>query len=258
MKIKKLAGLCVLMLMLSFSAFSQTITFCSDYSSNGTPKETGTDWIIKSTGGYVTMIYQQSSKFPEIGNMWLYVDIMQDGEYKAYKTVEITPSKYQNWIVYTIWIDKAGSFKVTMKDLYSDLATAYMNVKIKDQTSSNTNYSSNDYSGSKVIFCEDVDANGEATYPDNVFNIDPAGSYVQVLVKNNNKPFNTTAFNVKVYKMKKGDYEFVETKNVTGIKNTWVFAYFKYTFYDTGDYKFDVYSAENNLINTGYVTIKYK
>lgn len=122
-----------------------------------------------------------------------------------------------------------------------------------------SNYSSdNNYSSSKVIFCTDVDDDGDPISADNEFIIARDGSYVQVLVKNGGYKLNTTGFNVKVYKMKGGEYQYKETKNITGVETNWVFAYFKYSFYESGDYKFVVYDADNSYVNKGYVTIKFE
>jgi hypothetical protein len=151
-----------------------------------------------------------------------------------------------------------------VKSLLNDKAVAYMNVTQNDgsgndNNSVNSNSSTVNYAGSKVYFCEDVSSTGDAVNPDVLFNINRDGGWVMVLVKNGpGQPLNTNSFIVDVYKKKGSEYKFFETKNVTGVMSTGDYDYFKYTFYDTGDYRFSVYNGNSKWIQDGYVTVKYK
>jgi hypothetical protein len=258
MKIKRIAGLCALMLFFAANVFSQSITFCSDYTSTGTPIGSSKNWSIKSTGGYVTMVYSQSSNFYLNDNFWIYVDVMTNGSYVPYKTIEVTPSKFYNWFPYSLWMDKPGDFKVVVKSITTDLATAYMNVTQSggDYTSPSGTTSSANYSGSQVYFCSDVSSTGQPIGADQSFTVNSGGGWVMVLVKNGDgRALNTSSFIVDIYKKKNGEYTFYETKNVTGVLSSSDYDYFKYTFYDSGDYRFSVYNADSKLIQDGYVTV---
>lgn len=111
------------------------------------------------------------------------------------------------------------------------------------------------YINSKVKFCTDLDGNQLPKNPGEVFYISPTGSWIYIWI-GNDKKLATTQLIVDIYKKKNGEYdEFVETKYYD-ITSTWEDTHFKYTFYNTGDYKISVYTKENVWINSGYVTIK--
>ena len=110
------------------------------------------------------------------------------------------------------------------------------------------------YSDSEVIFCEDV-VDGEAVNASSSFTINSGGGYVQVQVVNG-KSMKTEKLIVDVWKKtSSGDYDkFIETKNYT-IQYSWTAPFFKYTFYKAGKYKLSIYNEDQVFINSGYVTI---
>lgn len=128
-----------------------------------------------------------------------------------------------------------------------------------NNNSNSTTTSTDIYSGSKVTFCEGVDAAGYPVTESTVFNITSGGGNVTVYVDNGSTQLQSTGLIVDVYKKgSSGSYDqFIETKNFT-IKPTLVATYFDYFFTTAGDYLVHVYNSEEKWINDGYVTIKDK
>ena len=133
------------------------------------------------------------------------------------------------------------------------------NTVVSNNNSNNgSNTSGTDiYSGSKVVFCEDVDDLGYPKNESTVFNITGSGGNVTVYVDNGTTQLGVTDIKAKFYKKgSSGEYDqYIETKDYT-IKSTLVATYFDYFFSSAGDYVVDVYTGDDVWINSGYVTIK--
>lgn len=261
MKTRLLTILAGLFLLLSGNAHAQKkLYFCSDYTASGEPTGISSSWVIKPTGGSVYMLYKNDGVNISTATINIYIDKLSGGSYTAYATKSVVPDKYKNWVLYDYTFTEAGDYKVTILDgSLNTLATEYCSVSIKDEgVSTSTTGSKLDqsyYTGSRVIFCEDVTTDGDPVTKSDVFNIGRDGGYVYVLVDHTGK-FKTTELIVDVWKGD-GYSEFVETKRFT-VEDYWVWTKFKYTFYSPGEYKIMVYNKDEVFINSGYVTINYK
>lgn len=245
------AGICLLFSAGDANA-QRKIYFCSDYTSSGEPIGISPSWVIKPEGGKVYMLYKNDGVNISTGTIYIYVDKLSGGTYTEYATKSLTPDKYKSWCIYDYTFTEAGDYKVTFVDAgKKNLATDYVSISMKESTKLSSDY----YSGSRVIFCEDVTSNGDPITKSDVFNIGRDGGYVYVLV-DHLKELKTTEIIVDIWKGE-GYTEFVETKRFT-VEDNWVWTKFKYTFYAAGDYKISVYNKDEVFINTGYVTINYK
>jgi len=114
------------------------------------------------------------------------------------------------------------------------------------------------YAKSKVSFTNDEAyiLKSENYYTE--FNISKEGGFIYVVVDNYPTKLNTDQIIVDIWKKKGSKYDsFVETKRYD-ITSSLDYTYFKYTFYETGEYKISVFTKDETWINTGYVTIKKK
>ena len=115
-----------------------------------------------------------------------------------------------------------------------------------------------DYSSARVYFTNDVADDGTIGEEGTVYNINKKkGSYLFCIISNYPNPLNTAEFSVDIYKKKSGSYAFVETKSYT-IETTTKITYFKYSFYEKGEYKFTAKNGDGKTIGSGYVTINYQ
>ena len=111
------------------------------------------------------------------------------------------------------------------------------------------------YANSSVKFCTLLDASQQPQNANTLFYIGSDGSWVYVFVKNE-KPLATSELIVDVFRKRNGaSDEFVETKRFT-VEPAWYDTHFKYSFFQAGDYKVSVYTADEAWINTGYVNIQ--
>lgn len=126
------------------------------------------------------------------------------------------------------------------------------------EETTNTNSGSTYYAKSKINFTND-EANvlkSENYYKE--FTIGKEGGFIYTVVDNYPDKLKTDEIIVDIWKKKGGKYDsFVETKRYT-ITSTLDYTFFKYTFYETGEYKISVFTKDETWINTGYVTIKKK
>jgi hypothetical protein len=240
--------------------------FCSDYTSTGEPVGTSSVWSISSKGGNVYMVYKNGGANILSGVIYIFIDKLNSAnEYKEYATKTLVPYKFMNWALYDYKFTEAGEYKVKfLDDLYAELATEYVTIKMKDETVPTTTTSTtgtgekvdmNYYTGTKIYLCENVSAEGDPITPSEVFNIPPAGAYTYVLV-NAYKELKTTQFVVDVYT---GDNykDFVETKYIE-VTPTSKWSYFKYSFYKAGKFKISVFNKDWVPVGSSYVTINVK
>ena len=216
---------------------------------------------------------------PSIGSfLYLVVDNYPDNfnynqvKIKAYKTVngvnqfhdektyDINGNLYYTYIKYSFYSDGYYIFDVYNKN-GTLIGSTTVNIFYKgaagaNQTGTTTTTSSSydHYAKSRVYFSTETPYYGIAKDVKS-FNINKKGGYVYVIVDNYPTNFNVNSFKLYVYKKKRGKYE-VHDEATYDMDGNKYFTYFKYTFYDEGDYKFIIYDGLNRYVNTGYVTIK--
>ena len=126
-------------------------------------------------------------------------------------------------------------------------------VEIKSSKVSTTDYLNT--SGPRVYFSTETPVYGIAQDVKS-FRISPNGGFVYVIVDNYPNLFKVKTLRLLMYKYVNG-YYFKRDETAYKIDGNLYFTYFKYTFYESGDYKFVVYDANGNYVSTGYVTITY-
>jgi hypothetical protein len=111
------------------------------------------------------------------------------------------------------------------------------------------------YLNSKVKFCTELTETQTPENPGETFYISPSGSRIYIWI-GNDKKLATDQLVVTIHKKVGSEYsQLVETKYYD-ITSTWEDTHFKYTFYNTGDYKISIYTKDDVWINSGYVSIK--
>ena len=83
------------------------------------------------------------------------------------------------------------------------------------------------------------------------------GGLIWVYVENY-PSLNTNQMQVYIYKLKNGKYVKYKDKIVYNVRKNFNYEYFSFNFYETGTFKFTVYSKENKFISSGTFTTKYQ
>jgi S1-C subfamily serine protease len=240
--------------------YASAKVYCTDQETGGDPV---TAFTITSAGGYV---WVYADNYPgKLETEELIVDVWKKGSGDSY--TEFVETKYfdvkstltTTYFKYTFY--KEGDYKIMVYNKDSKLiGSAFATISIKGSDSNNSGGGSGDYGSSRVYFTNDVSDDGTIGEEGTTYNINKStGSYVYCIVTNYPTPLNTDELIVDIYKKSGGstEYKFVETKYYT-ISTTTKTTYFKYTFYEKGEYKFSVYNKNSKWINTGYVTINYQ
>ena len=241
--------------------YENSKVYCTDKEEGGDPVSSFT---INSGGGYVWVYVDNYPGHLEteelIVDIWKksgdsYTDFVETKYYDVKSTLTTTYFKYTFY--------KAGDFKIMVynkdsKLINSGYVTISMNGGGGNDGGGGGGGGGGDYGGSSVYFTNDVSDDGTIGEKGTTYNINKStGSYVYCIVDNYPNPLNTEELIVDIYRKKNGEYTFVETKYYT-ISSTTKISYFKYTFYEKGEYKFAVYNKNSKWINTGYVTINYQ
>jgi serine protease Do len=238
--------------------YASSKVYCTDTETGGDPV---TAFTITSSGGYV-WVYVDN--YPaKLETEELVVDIWKKGSGDSY--TEFVETKYYDvkstltttYFKYTFY--KAGDYKIMVYNKDSKIINScYATISIKGGDSNNDGGGSGDYASSRVYFTNEVSDDGTIGDEGTTYNINKTkGSYVYCVVTNYPSALNTDEMIVDIYRKNSGEYKFVETKYYT-ISSTTKTSYFKYTFYEKGEYKFSVYNKNSKWINTGYVTINYQ
>lgn len=140
---------------------------------------------------------------------------------------------------------------------YSEPSNSYYGYYTKSNYDKSKKTTS-DYIDSKIIFCENIDANWNPVGIYSSFTITPETGWVKIYLENQPALY-TTAITAKVYLQQFGVYSLVDEHTYTlgaEAKNH-VKAGFGYNFSKNGagSYRLDFYSKEGVFINSGYVTI---
>lgn len=252
----------VLFFAITISSYAQKIYFCENYTIDGDPIGASSVWNISADGSMVYILYQNGSTAINQDKLYLCIDKLSNDAYVSMDVKTLTPEKTKTWYVYDCTFYSKGDYKITIKDAnYKELAKEFVTIKIKETSTYDDASSYDYYTYSSVTTGTGINSStgvleGESTS----YIIDTqSGSYIIFKVDNDGKEIGSSELIVDIWrKNSKGDYdEFVETKNYD-ITSTFDWVYFKYTFYNPGDYKFSVYNKDSNWINSAYVTIKGK
>lgn len=251
---------------ISLSSTAQKIYFCENYTSDGEPIGSGNVWNINPDGGMVYILYQNGTTAINQDNLYLYIDKLSNDSYVPMDVKTLTPDKYKTWYVYDCAFYSKGDYKITIKDAnYKELAKEFVTIKLKESTTTSSSLGAEDdydyYTYSSITTGTGINtATGVLENPTSTFLIDTQnGSYVIFKVDNAGQEIGTDELIVDIWrKNDKGSYDaFVETKYYT-ITPTFDWAYFKYSFFTPGEYKFSVYNKNSNWINTAYLTVNKK
>ena len=227
--------------------------YCTDLETGGSSV---TKFTIKPAGGYVWVYVDNApNKLESTGlivDVWKKVDGGEYTEFVETKKFDISATLLTTYFKYSFY--KAGDYKIMVYNKDSKyINSAFASVDMTGGSTSTTG-SSDPYSGSKVYFTNDVTEDGTVGEAGTVYDIKKTGGYIFLIVSNYPNILNTSDLIVDIYRKKGSDYKLVETKNLTISANDKI-SYYKYTFYEKGEYKFSVFNKDSKWINTGYVTI---
>jgi hypothetical protein len=241
------------------------VYFSTEVPSNGIAKEGKEFYIDPSTGNFV---YCVVDNYPDnFVNSQLVVKIFKTNDKLQLvkweeKTYDISTGYYYTYIKYSFY--SAGTYTF---DVYTPGGTFLGSGSVEIKTnagsssasnpSSSSSSSSDPYIKSKVYFSTEVPSYGVAKDVKS-FRIKSGGGYVYTVIDNYPTNFISGTMKVYIYKMTGGG-EYVKHDETTyTVSTSNYFTYFKYTFYNTGDYKFVIYDGNNKYINTGYVTVNWE
>ncbi|MBI3501090.1 MAG: trypsin-like peptidase domain-containing protein [Bacteroidetes bacterium] len=237
------------------------ITFHNSLGDNGVLGKAGDLYDILGDG--LDFVYVQVNNYGEPLNSDGFVVEAYKKSGEAYvfvetKNFDVQSDKSAAYFKY--FPPSTGDYRLSVYTKNSSFINdGYVTFKLKDSGSSENTSGSGYYAKSKINFTND-EANvlkPDFYYKD--FSIGKEGGFVYLVLDNYPDALNTGEIIVDIWKKKGSKYDsFVETKRYSITNTSLDYTYFKYTFYETGEYKFSVFTKDQTWINTGYVIIKKK
>ena len=240
------------------------ITFHNTVSEDGILGETYSDFSIMNDG--LDYVYVQVNNYGEPLNTDEFIVDAYKKEVDTYAFVEtknFTISSDKAAAYFKYFPPTTGEYRLSVYTKKSEwINDGHVKFLLKKEKNSEADSKEKTgsfyYAKSKINFTYD-EANvlkPELYYKE--FSIGKEGGFIYVVVNNDPEKMNTDQIIVDIWKKKAGKYDsFIETKKYN-ITNTLDYTYFKYTFYETGEYKISVYAKDETWINTAYVTMKKK
>ncbi len=249
-----------ILLILVFTATfisAQQVYFVHSYTEDGEPIGAKNEWDIKPWGSFVYVLLDVEDKDLKGNVVYMFVDKMTDGEYKAFDSKAINIKYNPKWVVYNYKFTQTGEYDVYFVTTDQErFAGEKVTIKYEEsftrprQTTSRTYYDN-----CKITFCKKVLVGGDPLGVINSISLSNTSS-VFILINNYNA-LNTSKLLVDVWKKRNRMFEydeFVESKKYR-INPDWPDAFFKYTFSKPGEYKFSIYNENEVGIQTGYFTV---
>jgi hypothetical protein len=243
------------------NSFRARVYFSNEVPVNGVAKE-GRDFFIDPA--YGSFLYVVVDNYPNNLNVsQLNVKVYKteglQNKMVEEKTYDINGSLYYTYIKYTF--HSAGSYTFDIYTAGGEFLGSG-NVILKQNTASpaaletRSNANTTSYAKSRVYFSTDVPSYGVAK-DIKAFKLKPGGGFVYTIVDNYPNNFNVSSLKVYMYKLVGSNY--IKRDEATyNIDGGYYFTFFKYTFNESGDYKFVVYDVNNKYVNTGYVKLTWE
>lgn len=242
------------------SIYSKSKVFCSiDVPVRGQAKEDKKIFINPTKGSYAYIIVDNyPNKFP-VQSIKLTSYKKSGGEYKKIDAVNYDIDNQYTYTYIKYSFLTAGDYAFDVHDSNGDfINSAYVTAEYDEPTTTTKTSSggSSNYSKARSFISIEVPVAGIATESKSIL-ISRKGSYAYIVVDNYPNDFNVDGIKLKAYKKVSGEYKKVEEKEYD-IKSDSYYTYIKYSFFDNGDYAFDIYDENDVFIATAYVTVKYK
>jgi hypothetical protein len=236
--------------------FRARVYFSTEVPVAGIAKE-GTEFTIDPVNG--SFLYVVVDNYPNYftsKNLKVKVSKKVSLEYQNFdeKSYEINTDHFYTYIKYSFY--SAGTY---LFDVYNDdsfIGSGSVIIKEKTSTYSSTSSSADVYSKAKLYFSTETPSYGVAKEVKS-FTIDRDGSYVYTILSNGYTNLPNSTLKLYVYKYEGGSYVKKDEKSYT-VKTDYSYTWFKYSFYDPGDYKFVAYDGDYRYIATGYVTVSWR
>lgn len=237
--------------------FRARVYFSNEVPVAGVAKE-GKEYNIDANGSFLYVIvdnYPNNFGFSQIK-----VKVYKTGDNLQLKThdertYDINGSLYYTYIKYSFY--SAGTYTFDIHTTGGELLGSGSVIINMKSSGGSTNASNGDpYAKSKLYFSTEQPSDGVAKDV-KTFNIGSDGGYVYTVIDNYPTNFTNSKLKIYIYRSEGGTYVKKDEKTFD-INTSYYYTWFKYTFYNAGDYKFVAYDGNDRYINTGYVTINWR
>lgn len=247
----------ILSILLSLTLSAQQIYVCKSVSDDGTPVEARNTWNVKPWGGTFHILLDNEGETIQDDIVYLFIDLYSDSDYEPFDSKVITITGQRDWVAYEYKFIELGEYEIYyMNSKQERIATEKVDIRLEETyQGSRKDFSTRYYDDADFVFCKRVIA-GKPYFVKDRVSLSGDGGEVTVYLRND-EPLNTEKFLVDVWKKERSFYEYdqyVESKKYR-LEPEWPDAFFTYKFEETGQYKVSVYTENEILIKSGYITV---
>jgi hypothetical protein len=239
---------------------SAKIVLCESYDDYGVASGINDSWVIKSTGGFVYILYNNGTAIKE--DVYLFVDKKNSkGVYEEYATEPFDVEDKKKWCVFDYKFTEDGEYKISAANINDDiLATTYCEINFKEEdkpktTTTTSSNSSINKTSKSLVLCESHDTKGIPSGVSKTWNLKSGSGFVYALYNNGAKNINNKLW-LYIDKLNtSGNYTPYDNKTfITLSTQSW--CVYDYEFKESGDYKLTTVSSVGEEAVT-YTTINF-
>lgn len=249
--------LLIAFLFLSSIASAQTVSFAISHTEGGEPIDAQLNWQIskQTLSLYIILNNDKPISSPLV---YLFIDKEdRDNSYYPFDSKVIKVDSTKNWVAYNYRFIEPGSYHIYYQSAdqkrIADGTVVITKKRFDDKAF--IKGQSRFYEEYQLRFCEVVIA-GKPMNISNAFTLRKHGRNVFFYMKSSHE-LNTEKILVSIFTKKDFDFgyeEFVDSKKYK-VDPTWYDTFFKYKFFNAGDYKVMIFNDKEMLMATGYLSI---
>jgi hypothetical protein len=228
---------------------------------DGTPVGPTNQLKIKPWGTVIYILLDNNKKPFNEPILNIFVDKKNGDKYSPFESKTIEVKTKSTWAVTNFEFKEAGTYQVYfLNAAQKKIAVNMLKVSFSEGVISGSNPNPNtnvSYSegSTEMLFCQMV-IDDKPINPFDHLSISRTGGRA-IIFLNNSSPFNTDALTMQVWKKTSldSDYGQLVTKKRYQLLPEWNETFIKYKFQQPGEYKFDIYNKDDNLISSNRIVV---
>lgn len=239
------------------SIYSQEVFFCESYMEDGTPVGPTNQLSIKPWGTAIYIMLDNNKKPFNEPLLNIFVDKKNGDKYTPFESKTLDVDAKSTWAVTNFEFKEAGTYQIYFLNAsQKKIAVNMLKVNFAEGVLAGANPNVSYSEGSvEFLFCQMV-IDDKPINPFDNLSISRTGGRA-IIYLNNFAPFSTEILTMQVWKKSTDDSDYGElmAKKRYQLLPEWNETFIKYRFSQPGEYKFDIFDKDDNLISANTIIV---